>query len=76
VAGTGTDEAGCIAAPQAQINAILDVLASFHIDHIDMSATPISCGTQSPARGRSNLLGRVAVGLGNYLHQVTVGVVE
>jgi hypothetical protein len=27
---------GCITAPQASINAILDVLASLSIDHIDM----------------------------------------
>jgi hypothetical protein len=65
-----------IAAPRAPINAVLDVLASLRIDQIDMSATPISCGARSPARGRSNLRERVAVGVGNYLHQVTVGVVE
>src|SRR5580704_17810826 len=30
----------------------------------------------SPARARSDLLGPVAVGVGDYFHQVTVGVVE
>ena len=33
-------QAGCIAAPQTIINAILDALASLGIDHIDMPATP------------------------------------
>src|SRR3981081_522854 len=37
---------------------------------------PSACSGRSPARGRSNLLGPVAVGVGDYLHQVTVGVVE
>src|SRR6266446_6792423 len=34
------------------------------------------CGAPSLARGRSDLLGPVAVGVGDYLHHVTVGVVE
>src|ERR1700757_1842167 len=34
------------------------------------------CGAPSPARGRSDLLRPVAVGVGDYLHHVTVGVVE
>ena len=33
-------QAGCIAAAQTIINAILDALASLGIDHIDMPATP------------------------------------
>jgi hypothetical protein len=74
--GKGAGQAGCIAAPQTLINAILGVLASLSIDHTDMSATPIACSARPPARGRLNLLGRVAVGLGDYLHQVAVGVVE
>jgi aerobic carbon-monoxide dehydrogenase large subunit len=49
--GKGAGQAGCIAAPQVPINAILDVLASLSVDHIDMSATPISCGARSPVRG-------------------------
>ena len=35
----GAGQAGCIAAPQTIINAILDALASLGIDHIDMPAT-------------------------------------
>jgi hypothetical protein len=72
----GAGQAGCVAAPQTIINAILDALASLGIDHIDMPATPSARSARSPARGRSNLLGPVAVGVGDYLHQVTVGVVE
>src|SRR4029077_515773 len=76
----GAGQAGCIAAPQTIIKAILDALASFDIDHIDMPATPERvrrpCGAPSPARGRSDLLGPVAVGVGDYFHHVTVGVVE
>ena len=34
------------------------------------------CGAPSLARGRSDLLGPVAVGVGDYFHHVTVGVVE
>jgi carbon-monoxide dehydrogenase large subunit len=33
-------QAGCIAAPQTIINAILDALSPLGIDHIDMPATP------------------------------------
>jgi carbon-monoxide dehydrogenase large subunit len=36
----GAGQAGCIAAPQTVINAILDALASLGIRHIDMPATP------------------------------------
>ncbi len=36
----GAGQAGCIAAPQTIINAILDALAPLGIDHIDMPATP------------------------------------
>src|SRR6516164_1899298 len=73
-------QAGCIAAPPTIIKAILDALASLGIDHIDMPATPEwvrrPCGAPSPARGQSDLLGPVAVGVGDYFHHVTVGVVE
>src|SRR5260370_22619999 len=76
----GGGQADCIAAPPTIIKAILDALASLGIDHIDMPATPERvrrpCGAPSPARGRSDLLGRVAVGVGDYLHHVTVGVLE
>src|SRR5215468_9398153 len=37
---------------------------------------PCLCGARSPRRGRSDLLGSVAVGVGDYLHHVTVGVLE
>ena len=76
----GAGQAGCIAAPSTIIKAILDALASLDIDHIDMPATPERvrrpCGAPSPARGRSDLLGPVAVGVGDYFHHVTVGVLE
>src|SRR5215813_2092833 len=36
----GSGQAGCIAAPQTIIGAILDALAPLGIDHIDMPATP------------------------------------
>jgi aerobic carbon-monoxide dehydrogenase large subunit len=36
----GAGQAGCIAAPQTIVNAILDALAPFGIEHIDMPATP------------------------------------
>jgi carbon-monoxide dehydrogenase large subunit len=35
----GSGQAGCIAAPQTIINALLDALAPLGIDHIDMPAT-------------------------------------
>src|SRR5215470_1415931 len=34
------------------------------------------CSAPSPARSRSGLLGPIAVGVGDYFHHVTVGVVE
>ena len=33
-------QAGCIAAPQTIINAVVDALSPLGIDHIDMPATP------------------------------------
>jgi carbon-monoxide dehydrogenase large subunit len=36
----GSGQAGCIAAPQTIINAIVDALSPLGIDHIDMPATP------------------------------------
>jgi aerobic carbon-monoxide dehydrogenase large subunit len=36
----GSGQAGCIAAPQTIINAIVDALLPLGIDHIDMPATP------------------------------------
>jgi carbon-monoxide dehydrogenase large subunit len=36
----GSGQAGCIAAPQAIINAIIDALSPLGIEHIDMPATP------------------------------------
>jgi len=50
----GSGQAGCIAAPQTIICAILDALAPFGIEHIDMPATPervwqaIRAATQVP----------------------------
>jgi aerobic carbon-monoxide dehydrogenase large subunit len=41
--GKSAGQAGCIAAPQTLINAILAVLASLSID---MSATPIACSAR------------------------------
>ncbi|TAN23608.1 MAG: xanthine dehydrogenase family protein molybdopterin-binding subunit [Actinomycetota bacterium] len=36
----GVGEAGCIASPPAVINAVVDALAEFGIEHIDMPASP------------------------------------
>jgi carbon-monoxide dehydrogenase large subunit len=36
----GAGQAGCIAAPQTIVNAILDALSPLGIEHIDMPATP------------------------------------
>ena len=36
----GAGQAGCIAAPQTIINAVVDALAPLGIDHIEMPATP------------------------------------
>jgi aerobic carbon-monoxide dehydrogenase large subunit len=36
----GSGQAGCIAAPQTVINAVVDALSPLGIDHIDMPATP------------------------------------
>jgi carbon-monoxide dehydrogenase large subunit len=36
----GSGQAGCIAAPQAIVNAVVDALAPLGIDHLDMPATP------------------------------------
>ena len=75
----GAGQAGCIAAPPTMIKAILDVLASLAIDPIDMPAAPSrSCPGSAPATGReqSDLLWPIAVGVGDYLHHVTVGVFE
>ena len=36
----GSGQAGCIAAPQTIMNAILDALGPLGIEHIDMPATP------------------------------------
>jgi carbon-monoxide dehydrogenase large subunit len=36
----GAGQAGCIAAPQTVVNAILDALAPLGIEHVDMPATP------------------------------------
>ena len=36
----GAGQAGCIAAPQTIVNAILDALSHFGVEHIDMPATP------------------------------------
>jgi aerobic carbon-monoxide dehydrogenase large subunit len=46
--GKGAGQAGCTAAPQTLINAILDVLASLY--HTDISATPIACSARSQMR--------------------------
>jgi aerobic carbon-monoxide dehydrogenase large subunit len=36
----GSGQAGCIAAPQTIMNAVLDALAPLGIRHLDMPATP------------------------------------
>ncbi|HUK10733.1 MAG TPA: xanthine dehydrogenase family protein molybdopterin-binding subunit [Stellaceae bacterium] len=49
----GSGQAGCIAAPQTIMNAILDALAPLGIRHLDMPATPhrIWCAIQQARRG-------------------------
>jgi len=37
----GAGEAGCVGAPPAIINAVLDALTEFGVDHIEMPATPL-----------------------------------
>jgi carbon-monoxide dehydrogenase large subunit len=49
----GSGQAGCIAAPQTIINAILDALAPLGINHIDMPATPERVWRAIRAAGRS-----------------------
>jgi carbon-monoxide dehydrogenase large subunit len=36
----GSGQAGCIAAPQTIMNAVLDALAPLGVDELDMPATP------------------------------------
>jgi aerobic carbon-monoxide dehydrogenase large subunit len=36
----GAGQAGCIAAPQTVMNAVLDALSPLGIEHLDMPATP------------------------------------
>ena len=36
----GVGEAGCVGAPPAVMNAILDALRPLGVDHLDMPATP------------------------------------
>jgi carbon-monoxide dehydrogenase large subunit len=54
----GSGQAGCMAAPQTVVHAILDALAPLGIDHIDMPATPeciwraIRDSRMAPAHGR------------------------
>jgi len=36
----GAGEAGCIGAPPAVINAVVDALSEFGVSHVDMPATP------------------------------------
>src|SRR5215813_12537109 len=51
------------------------VLGSLDIDYIDCQPPPIGCGAHAARRrqacGRSDLLGPVAVGVGDYFHHVT-----
>ena len=50
----GAGQAGCIAAPQTIVNAILDARSPLGIEHIDMPATPIGSGGRSEARVRAD----------------------
>ncbi|CAO3419453.1 xanthine dehydrogenase family protein molybdopterin-binding subunit [Azospirillum doebereinerae] len=50
----GAGEAGAIGAPPAIVNALVDALAEYGIEHIDMPATPLAIWTaiqRSPIRG-------------------------
>jgi aerobic carbon-monoxide dehydrogenase large subunit len=49
----GAGQAGCIAAPQTIINAILDALAPLGVDEIDMPATPERVWRAIQRAGRS-----------------------
>ncbi|MGA7862696.1 MAG: xanthine dehydrogenase family protein molybdopterin-binding subunit, partial [Stellaceae bacterium] len=49
----GAGQAGCIAAPQTIINAILDALAPLGVDNIDMPATPERVWRAIQSAGRS-----------------------
>jgi len=49
----GSGQAGCIAAPQTVINAIVDALSPLGIDHIDMPATPERIWRAIRSAGRS-----------------------
>ena len=49
----GAGEAGAIGAPPALVNAVIDAVAEFGIDHLDMPLTPQRCGARCampPAR--------------------------
>ncbi len=48
----GSGQAGCIAAPQTIINAIVDALSPLGIDHLDMPATPEGVWRAIRAAGR------------------------
>jgi carbon-monoxide dehydrogenase large subunit len=48
----GSGQAGCIAAPQTILGAIVDALAPFGIDHVDMPATPERVWLAIRAAGR------------------------
>src|SRR5207237_870923 len=52
----GAGQAGCIAAPQTIVNAILDALSHFGVEHIDMPATPerIWRAIRSARQGRAD----------------------
>jgi carbon-monoxide dehydrogenase large subunit len=46
----GAGQAGCMAAPQTIINAILDALAPLGVAHVDMPASLSGSGARSAAR--------------------------
>ncbi|SDR61711.1 carbon-monoxide dehydrogenase large subunit [Rhizobiales bacterium GAS113] len=56
----GSGQAGCIAAPQTVMNAVLDALSPLGITHLDMPATPLRIweairGAGHPGRGAARL---------------------
>ena len=52
----GAGEAGAIGAPPALVNAVIDAVAEFGIDHLDMPLTPQRCGAHCAIRRRERSL--------------------
>ena len=55
----GAGQAGCMAAPQAVMNAIMDALSAVGVRHLDMPATPLRVwqAIEAAKRGKAGLAG-------------------